>query len=60
MRASGSLTCEVKSQIPPVNCLQALTSSCMVGGGVRRNEVERLIGKLKINRAVATRFGKRA
>lgn len=27
---------------------------------VRRNEVERLIGKLKINRAVATRFEKRA
>ncbi|MFE3776063.1 IS5 family transposase [Streptomyces sp. NPDC059122] len=27
---------------------------------VRRNEVERLIGKLKINQAVATRFDKRA
>lgn len=27
---------------------------------VRRNEVERLIGKLKINRAVAMRFDKRA
>jgi hypothetical protein len=35
-------------------------TSCEKARYVRRNEVELLIGKLKINRAVATRFDNRA
>ncbi len=61
---------QIKHTIPEPRNQRANRVRCGSRGGwptsfekarnVRRNEVERLIGKLKINRAVATRFDKRA